>query len=153
MQVSEKLVTWIEFIETDQFLDYVSFYRPWDATRDWSMLHHSKIAISFGFSIMQEPSIQLWVLSGKLSATFCSTTSIYYSRTLINTCVWGREELSHIGKLKKTCIQRICKCTSLQRKKMGQLCYLSPAMCHAWNVKILCWLTCLSVLITCHLVF
>ena len=40
-------------------------YRQWVGTSDWNMLHHSKIAISFGFSIMQEPSIQLWVLSGK----------------------------------------------------------------------------------------
>ena len=29
------------------------------------MLHHLKVAISFGFYIMQELNIQLWVLSGK----------------------------------------------------------------------------------------
>lgn len=55
------------------FIYYYLFLRQWVVKRDWSMLHHSKVAITFDFSIMPEPSIRSWVLSGKLLITFYTT--------------------------------------------------------------------------------
>ncbi|KAL3744256.1 hypothetical protein ACJRO7_013503 [Eucalyptus globulus] len=79
---------------------------PWDGTRDWSMRHHLRIAISSGFSIMQELNTQLWVLSGCPTHTLTNCTN---------------ESISHLGRRSISCFQHSMEDQVLMKSTMPSL--------------------------------